>query len=238
MSSSNNEGDNKMKKLVISSMVIVSAFALSSCTFINDKPSKVVTDEYDFGEDFKNVQIEVTCEDVHVMASEDDECHIVFSHSDKMKTTVNVKNDALVIKEKSPFLYNPLNNSEDTKLDIYLPEGEFERFDINTASGDINIGDMTPSAVDIDSASGNVVLTNVVSDSINVDTASGNITLEDCDADDIKVDSASGNIRGTLLSGKDFNVDTALGKVDVPDDSKGGKCDINTASGDVKFSVK
>lgn len=207
-----------MKKAFISSIVIIAALALSACSFGN-KSVKIETDEYDFDEEIENIEISISYEDLHIMESDDDEYHVVFSHLDDMKTTVEVKGDKLVISEKT---YRGLgifsDDAKDAKLDIYLPKGEVENIKIDVASSD-------------------VVLTNIVADTIDINTASGDITFEDSDAEEIDVDSASGDVAGTLLSGKVFDVDTVSGKVNVPNDSKGGKCDIDTASGDVDLKV-
>ena len=208
-----------MKKTIIGSMVIISTLLLSACSFGNNKPLEIVTDEYDFDDNIKSINLDISFEDVHIMESDDDKCHIVFTHPENPKTVVEVKKDTLVISEYFSFsLDNYSSDFDDTKLDIYLPQSELKEIDIDTASGDITISNITAYTIDID-------------------TASGDIAFDDIDADTIKIDTTSGDISGTLLSGKDFEVDTMSGSISVPSDSEGGSCDIDTVSGDVDLKV-
>ncbi len=207
-----------MKKAVLGSMVIVSALVLSACSYVDLSNAKIVTDEYDFSQGFENIEISVSCEDVHIMLSDDDECHIVYSHPDKLRTTVEVKNDTLVVKENGHVNIPSDLNFEDATLDIYLPAGEYADIDIDTAVGDIT-------------------LSNIISDSVNIDSANGNVFFEASDANDINVDIASGNVTGTLLSGKDFEIACISGDVDVPDDSEGGTFSFDTVSGDIEIEI-
>lgn len=228
-----------MKKAIIGSMLIVSTLLFSACSFGSNRPVKIVTDEFDFDESFENIEISITCEDIHIMESKDDECHIVFTHPNIPKATIEVTKDTLKINEKSSSnLFLLSTNMDDTKLEIYLPSDEYENIDIDIASGDITVDEgFKFEDININTASGDILLTGVIADNIVIDTASGDVTFENSDASTIDIDSASGDITGTLLSGKDFDIDTAAGDINVPHDSEGGRCKINTASGDVNLEI-
>ncbi len=210
-----------MKKTIIGSMVLVSTLLLSACSIGSNKPVKIVTDEYDFGESIESIDIDISFADVHIMASDDDKCHVVFTHQENPKATVEVKDDTLVVDEGKWTIHKDQYSSElnDTKLEIYLPQCELDE-------------------IDIDSASGDIILTNIVADTISIDTASGNITFEDSDAETMNVNTVIGNITGTLLSGKDFEVNTVSGSVNIPRNSGSSNCTIATVSGNVNLEVK
>ena len=56
-------------------------------------------------------------------------------------------------------------------------------------------------------------------------------------ADTINVETEIGDVKGTLLSDKKFQVKTETGKIDVPKETEGGLCVIETEMGDVKITV-
>jgi len=63
------------------------------------------------------------------------------------------------------------------------------------------------------------------------------VVFEGCDAGEIYVDTDTGDVSGTLLSDKVFIVKTDTGKIDVPNSISGGRCEIETDTGDVKISI-
>ena len=63
----------------------------------------------------------------------------------------------------------------------------------------------------------------------------GDVEFNGCDADEIYVKTNAGNVTGSFLSNKVFIVDTDTGSVDVPKTETGGRCEINTHTGDIKI---
>ena len=235
--------------------LMMSMMTFTACS----KDVKFVTDEEDFSESFSSINIDATMENVKILKSEDDETHVKFRHADNFTTTIEVKNDTLVISEKSGF--NLINfadiSDDDVYLEIYLSEDNFDELDIDvasadiyavdgidfdvididTASGDVHLQDMKAGSVKIDTASGNVGIANVIADSFDIDTASGDVNFDMSDADDIKVNTASGDVKGVFLTEKKFKVNTASGDVNTPRSGKGGVCEVDTASGDVDLDI-
>ncbi|MCQ2531361.1 MAG: DUF4097 domain-containing protein [Saccharofermentans sp.] len=235
--------------------LMMSMMTFTACS----KDVKFVTDEEDFSESFSSINIDATMENVKILKSEDDETHVKFRHADNFTTTIEVKNDTLVISEKSGF--NLINfadiSDDDVYLEIYLSEDNFDELDIDvasadiyavdgidfdvididTASGDVHLKDMNAGSIKIDTASGDIGLANVLADSFDFDTASGCVNFDKCDADEIDVDTASGDVTGSFLSDKKFDVDTASGDINTPRSSNGGVCKIDTASGDVDLEI-
>lgn len=46
-----------------------------------------------------------------------------------------------------------------------------------------------------------------------------------------------GNVKGTLLTNKVFITHTDTGRVNVPKTVTGGKCEINTDTGNIKIDI-
>ncbi|MBQ3566086.1 MAG: DUF4097 family beta strand repeat protein [Oscillospiraceae bacterium] len=114
----------------------------------------------------------------------------------------------------------------------------FNRLNTTATSGDITVKDSTMDYFYNSTTSGSTDLINTTVDyDINMESTSGDITLERCDADSLELSSTSGNIEGSLLSSKIFSVDTNSGDIDIPDSVSGGKCDVETTSGNIDFEI-
>lgn len=86
---------------------------------------------------------------------------------------------------------------------------------------------------------GDISLNNVIAtDIFSITRTTGDVKLDRCDAKEIYINCDTGDVIGTLLSDKIFLVETNTGKVDVPRSTVGGRCEITTSTGDVKFSIE
>ena len=84
-----------------------------------------------------------------------------------------------------------------------------------------------------------MVLNDVIaSEKISVKISTGNISFENCDANEIFACTNTGNVKGNLLSEKVFVAQTDTGKIDVPNTTNGGKCEITTDTGNIKITVE
>ena len=109
---------------------------------------------------------------------------------------------------------------------------------VGTASGDIELSDISCGELEAATASGQIELRNVIaSGEMDIESTSGDIRLDDCDAASLELESTSGFISGRLLSGKDFYADTKSGNIRLPYGSRGGRCSIETTSGDIDFDI-
>lgn len=77
----------------------------------------------------------------------------------------------------------------------------------------------------------NVIATNKFS----VERSTGDVKFSGCDADEIYVKTNTGNVTGSFRSNKVFITDT--GSIDVPKTVTGGRCKINTHTGDIKIKT-
>lgn len=123
--------------------------------------------------------------------------------------------------------------------DINVSDVECEssiRFCVST--GDINITDIKCEKLISEGDTGDISLKNViVADSISIETDTGDVKFNRCDAGKISVETDTGDITGTLLSEKIFFVETDTGKVNFPKTNTGGRCQLETDTGDIKISI-
>ena len=114
-------------------------------------------------------------------------------------------------------------------------EGEIR---IDETSGSTSIVNVKCESLDIESVSGSINLKDTVAgDRMEIKSVSGSVELSDCDADDIYISTVSGSVHGTLLSEKEFITSTVSGSVHVPDGKSSTRCEIETTSGSINFSI-
>lgn len=143
--------------------------------------------------------------------------------------------------------------------DVELNCGTAGEIDIETSTGKINVRDtqcegkitakmstgnlcaenVTCKSLTSKSSTGSVTLKKVVaSGDFDIKTSTGNVRFDGADAANIKAKTSTGNIKGTLLSEKIFFAKTSTGKTDVPKSTSGGRCELETSTGNITVSVR
>ncbi len=109
---------------------------------------------------------------------------------------------------------------------------------VETDTGNINlINVMDVGSVQIETDTGDIKLAYCMVDTLQIETDTGDVKLEQCDADSIDIETDTGNVTGTLLSPKIFVTKTSTGKVQVPNTTTGGTCNIKTSTGNIKITI-
>ena len=86
---------------------------------------------------------------------------------------------------------------------------------------------------------GKTTMVNVVAHGkLTAKHTTGNITLSQCDADSLTLKTTTGTIQGSLLSPKLFTAKTTTGKINLPQSTTGGVCQINTTTGNITFTIQ
>lgn len=87
-------------------------------------------------------------------------------------------------------------------------------------------------------STGNITLSDVIAENkFSVNRSTGDVKLEKCDASELFIKTDTGNVKGSLLSDKVFIVKTDTGKAEVPETVEGGRCEIETDTGNVKIEI-
>lgn len=111
--------------------------------------------------------------------------------------------------------------------------------DIKTDTGSIKLTDVDCTNFSAESDTGNISLVNIIAeDGIYVESDTGNVKLKNSDASKLSIETDTGDVTGTLLSEKIFIAKSSTGRVKVPDTESGGKCEIRTATGNIKIDIQ
>ncbi len=131
------------------------------------------------------------------------------------------------------------------ELDISTASGDVtianivcDKIYASTVSGEIELNDVKAASMELKSTSGDTELQEVVCEGLlKCQSTSGEIELSRCDGSELELKSTSGDISGTLLSEKVFMPESTSGDINVPYGGNGGKCKIETTSGDISFRI-
>ncbi|MCH5204852.1 MAG: DUF4097 family beta strand repeat protein [Oscillospiraceae bacterium] len=174
----------------------------------------------------------------------------------------NPKFCAVLLENKLSFKETPFINiignkaEEDYKISVYLPKKSFSKITVNTTHGGVSAKGVKAEVFDLNTASGDIDV-NAEFSEIRVKTASGKIAVKnspEITARLVKINSASGNIEidaktekfsissvsGNTVynnAGGEGNVSVASGKIDLNYSEWNGDLNISAVSGEVNAAL-
>ncbi len=146
-----------------------------------------------------------------------------------------------------------------TTGDITIGDITASEVDLKVSTGKISISNLTcPGDVKVVVSTGKSVITNVscksfisegdtgdviltgvlAADKFDIERSTGDVTFEDCDAGEIYIETSTGDVKGSFLTDKVVFANTDTGKIEVPQSTVGGRCEITTDTGDIEITIK
>lgn len=172
---------------------------------------------------FENLDVTASTGDIEVFASASDVAKIKLSTGDIFVKDISAKT-----------------------LDLSVSTGHItaqnikcEDFAFKVSTGDAKLSDVECQNFTSIGSTGDAVLKNVVAgQKLNVKRSTGDVKLEKCDAEELLIKTDTGSVVGSLRSDKVFITKTDTGSVNVPKTTSGGKCEIETDTGNIKIEIK
>lgn len=131
-------------------------------------------------------------------------------------------------------------------LDLTVSTGRVTISDVS-CEGDVTVGvstgetyltDLACKSVISSGNTGDIYLNNVIAtEKFSIERSTGDVKFDVSDATEIFVKTDTGDVTGSLLTDKVFITQTDTGDVDVPKTVNGGKCEINTNTGDIRITI-
>ena len=186
------------------------------------------TKKYTISEDFDNITVYGQNSSIKV----DDKAYVKCKRNDR----VNVNEDTLTVKEESKWF--KLINFDNTRIEIYLPDKEYDRLFIDTVSSSVNINDrITFENVEIESTSGSIETDIDVRDKAIISSASGSVKINDLNNRELAVSTLSGSIKlKDVISDESMIIETASGSVKL-DKVDSDYIEITAVSGSVNGKI-
>ena len=110
--------------------------------------------------------------------------------------------------------------------------------ELSASTGGILLTDASCGSLTAKTSTGHVRCVRTVSaGALRIETSTGDVKFESCDAAELYVKTSTGDITGTLLTEKVFITDSSTGRINVPDTTAGGRCELRTSTGDIRISL-
>lgn len=190
-------------------------------------------------ESFENISIKSADMSVKIVASENNECKVVYSQPKDSKFDVKVENGTLTVDCRIDFYWfmNFISFGEKRpNITVYLPKYEYKDIEIENTSGNIDLvcdfetANLKCENVILKNVSGEIKLSNILADKAYLETVSGEVFVSNVmqKPEEIKL---SGKILPAIGSAE---IKTVSGKINLADGYIGGLTKITSTSGDIK----
>jgi DUF4097 and DUF4098 domain-containing protein YvlB len=122
---------------------------------------------------------------------------------------------------------------------IELCKSSCRTLEIEATTGSIKLSEISGTGdFDIEATTGKINLSDVVTEGdLTIEADTGDISFKRCDAANLDLTTDTGDIEGSLLTSKVFFYETDTGDVDIPRTTEGGKCNIETDTGDITVTI-
>ena len=235
---------------IVGLFIFLGAIAALKFDFTMLNTAKYVTNSYETDEFFNKISIDANIADIVFVPSDDENCRVVCYEQERLKHSVTVKDQTLVIDtvdnrkwyEHIGFFFGNM------KVTVYLPHKEYASLLIDSDTGDIDIPkDFSFENIRITGATGDVTLSASASDSITVRMSTGTITADNISSKEISLSTATGDINISSAEAKGLiYAETNTGRIKLTDvacknftaESDTGNIILRNVSADDSFSIK
>lgn len=195
---------------------------------------------YTFDNTVSNIEIEVAAAEMDIKTADVSEITVNYTTSTGgYGFSANVRGDTLYIEEESGFLFNLLFfafDDKESRLEVILPEKEYNNVEIDTASGGGKVDGVICKNLTCNTASGETAY-NVFADKIEINSASGGSNVTNCTdnkAGTIILSSVSGEHSISGFKADKYTFNSTSGTIRAEEIS--GKVTANIISGEIFIS--
>lgn len=208
--------------------VSIGSFSTGKVLGSNTKAGDIKT--YTFKDDISDIQIVTSVAETDLRVEDVDEISVRYeTETGGFIFNARVEGDRLVVKEEGGFLLSIFSfDNKESKLEVILPEKEYDDVEIITASGNTDIEQLVCKDFNSVVTSGNSKY-EIFAPVISVTTTSGYVEVNNCTdkkADRIKLDSVSGNHTISGFKCDEFKLNSVSGCIKAEGISGKGAADI------------
>ena len=110
---------------------------------------------------------------------------------------------------------------------------------INVSTGKADLNNIECKNLTSNGDTGDILLNHIIAtEKFSIERDTGVVRFNSSDAAEIFVETDTGDVIGSLLTDKVFITHTDTGKIDIPKTAIGGRCEIETDTGDIKLEIK
>ena len=228
--------------IICTAILAVNGFDFSS---LNTEPGRTKNEYKIHRENAVNLTIETSDSDIILKKSEENGIKVTCYESDEIKYDINDSEEGknIKIKEKdSRKWYQMINinfsaTATENPLTVEIPDKVWEKIEIKSLSGDVNISGFSSGDFSIETSSGDVDTLDMNAENINIESSSGDIRLNNISVkDDIVTETLSGDTRIAKVFSRDIEINSISGDVNLYK-LYAINSSIETSSGDVLGNI-
>lgn len=198
--------------------------------------------------EFSNIIMRTDTEDITFIPS--DQFKVVCAEEENFKHSVEVRDGTLTIEtlDDRKWYEHISLCFDNSKIAIYIPQGEYGLLSINSDTGDIEIpSDFTFKSIDIEEDTGKVTNYASALEEMNIKTTTGDIEIKNLTSGTLSLSVSTGCVTVSDVSSEnDVKIDVSTGKAKITDTkcksviSSGGTGDISLENviATESFSIK
>lgn len=156
------------------------------------------TNRYEISDTFKDISVSAVTTDINFVPTEDSKVSVVCYENKKIKYSVAVKNNSLVIEEvdyRKWYEYLGINVGK-RKITVYLPKGEYGNITVKNTTGDIELPQgFTFASAEFSVTTGDVAFKASVTGDVNLKSTTGDIELTDVRCNALTANGTTGDIK-------------------------------------------
>lgn len=248
---------NKLIIIFIGVALLITGGVIFTIGVIN-RPSKPLEEkEYYIEEAFNNFDFQIETGDLLFVKSSDATPKVVVEENEDEYYEVSVESNTLVIKSVTKKWYERITffNFGKRKITVYLPQTEFDSFNLTSSTGDINMpSDFTFNTFTANVSTGDIEFSSKVTGLLKITTSTGDQNIKNTTLGSLELVSSTGkkNIENVQTSTMTFSGSTgnlnisnttastltyagSTSKVVLKDTIFSGDVKIKTGTGDVKL---
>ncbi len=241
------------KKVLLIPIIACGTLVLVGC---DNSGSSKVTKTYEIADNFSNFQIDLGVSDFEIKVSEDESKKVVYEDTKHLTHSVEVKDDALVIKETDTRKWYDFEFNLNVSVKVYLPSAEYNALSFRGSTGNVNIphdysfnsaslklstGNINFSAnvaeyTNIEVSTGHVKVSDVTTKGLTLKTSTGNINVTNVAViEDIKCNVSTGNVSFTDVTGENLSIEGTTGNVTLTNTVINKHMELKTSTGNIKL---
>ncbi|MBR1824559.1 MAG: DUF4097 family beta strand repeat protein [Ruminococcus sp.] len=186
----------------------------------------------------ENISIELGSGDLNIIKTTDKQIKIDAKNvpedfkAEMVGDTFTVKST----KVKSFWLAVPYLTSQNTRVDIYVPEKEYNKLFINSGAGDIRTADMKFKDVELKKGAGDYDIAKINCDTLKLTTGAGDNKFTDINCGSFSIEAGAGDLTIETLNCKGvMDIESGAGDLEISNAVTGG-FKLDKGAGDATFN--
>ena len=202
-------------------LIFGGAMTMLNWDFSKLSTTKLVTNEHDVNDSFKNISVISNTANVILVPSSDEKCTVACFEEQKQRHAVSVKEDTLTIEivdERK--WYDHIGITFKTpQITVAIPEGEYESLTVNTTTGNVETSKaFSFESIGISATTGNITNLSSSAGEISLTATTGAVTVREVTAGSLALNATTGKLTVSKVSCEgDVETGITTGRTDITD---------------------